>query len=383
MFFKVTHKDAGTKARIGKLKTDHGTVETPVFMPVGTQGTVKSLSPEELLQSNTSIILNNAYHLYLRPGEELLDSIGGAHKFCGWDGPILTDSGGYQIYSLSNLNKTSDEGVQFQSHLDGSLHFFTPERIIDIQKKIGADIIMPLDKPIPYPSDKIDAQSANRLTIEWAKRSKESFENTKGYHNYKQVLFGILQGGVFTDLRKMAIEEMTELDFPGYAIGGLAVGEPKDLLFELTDFSTDFMPEDKPRYLMGIGKPEDIVESIGMGVDMFDCVLPTRVGRNGWIYTHAGRLVIKNAEFKDDLSAIDDSCNCYACKNFSRAYLRHLFNAGEMLGPRLASLHNITFYQKLIEEAKEAVRNNNYTHWKAKFLQNYNSETIKSGAELT
>lgn len=383
MFFKVTHKDAGTKARIGKLKTDHGTVETPVFMPVGTQGTVKSLSPEELLQSNTSIILNNAYHLYLRPGEELLDSIGGAHKFCGWDGPILTDSGGYQIYSLSNLNKTSDEGVQFQSHLDGSLHFFTPERIIDIQKKIGADIIMPLDKPIAYPSDKIDAQSANRLTIEWAKRSKESFENTKGYHNYKQVLFGILQGGVFTDLRKMAIEEMTELDFPGYAIGGLAVGEPKDLLFELTDFSTDFMPEDKPRYLMGIGKPEDIVESIGMGVDMFDCVLPTRVGRNGWIYTHAGRLVIKNAEFKDDLSAIDDSCNCYACKNFSRAYLRHLFNAGEMLGPRLASLHNITFYQKLIEEAKEAVRNNNYTHWKAKFLQNYNSETIKSGAELT
>ena len=383
MFFKVTHKDAGTKARIGKLKTDHGTVETPVFMPVGTQGTVKSLSPEELLQSNTSIILNNAYHLYLRPGEELLDSIGGAHKFCGWDGPILTDSGGYQIYSLSNLNKTSDEGVQFQSHLDGSLHFFTPERIIDIQKKIGADIIMPLDKPIAYPSDKIDAQSANRLTIEWAKRSKESFENTKGYHNYKQVLFGILQGGVFTDLRKMAIEEMTELDFPGYAIGGLAVGEPKDLLFELTDFSTDFMPEDKPRYLMGIGKPEDIVESIGMGIDMFDCVLPTRVGRNGWIYTHAGRLVIKNAEFKDDLSAIDDSCNCYACKNFSRAYLRHLFNAGEMLGPRLASLHNITFYQKLIEEAKEAVRNNNYTHWKAKFLQNYNSETIKSGAELT
>ena len=383
MFFKVTHKDAGTKARIGKLKTDHGTVETPVFMPVGTQGTVKSLSPEELLQSNTSIILNNAYHLYLRPGEELLDSIGGAHKFCGWDGPILTDSGGYQIYSLSNLNKTSDEGVQFQSHLDGSLHFFTPERIIDIQKKIGADIIMPLDKPIAYPSDKIDAQSANRLTIEWAKRSKESFENTKGYHNYKQVLFGILQGGVFTDLRKMAIEEMTELDFPGYAIGGLAVGEPKDLLFELTDFSTDFMPEDKPRYLMGIGKPEDIVESIGMGVDMFDCVLPTRVGRNGWIYTHAGRLVIKNAEFKDDLSAIDDSCNCYACKNFSRAYLRHLFNAGEMLGPRLASLHNITFYQKLIEEAKEAVRNNNYTHWKKKFLQNYNSETIKSGAELT
>ena len=383
MFFKVTHKDAGTKARIGKLKTDHGTVETPVFMPVGTQGTVKSLSPEELLQSNTSIILNNAYHLYLRPGEELLDSIGGAHKFCGWDGPILTDSGGYQIYSLSNLNKTSDEGVQFQSHLDGSLHFFTPERIIDIQKKIGADIIMPLDKPIAYPSDKIDAQSANRLTIEWAKRSKESFENTKGYHNYKQVLFGILQGGVFTDLRKMAIEEMTELDFPGYAIGGLAVGEPKDLLFELTDFSTDFMPVEKPRYLMGIGKPEDIVESIGMGVDMFDCVLPTRVGRNGWIYTHAGRLVIKNAEFKDDLSAIDDSCNCYACKNFSRAYLRHLFNAGEMLGPRLASLHNITFYQKLIEEAKEAVRNNNYTHWKAKFLQNYNSETIKSGAELT
>ena len=258
-------------------------------MPVRTQRTVKSLSQEELLQSNTSIILNNAYHLYLRRGDELLDSIGGAHKFCGWDCPILTDSGGYQIYSLSNLNKTSDEGVQFQSHLDGSLHFFTPERIIDIQKKIGADIIMPLDKPIAYPSDKIDAQSANRFTIEWAKRSKESFENTKGYHNYKQVLCGILQGGVFTDLRKMAIDEMIELDFPGYAIGGLAVGEPKDLLFELTDFSTDFMPEDKPRYLMGIGKPEEIVESIGMGVDMLDCFLPTRVGRIGWIYTLAGR----------------------------------------------------------------------------------------------
>ena len=294
---------------------------------------------------------------------------------------MTSRSRGYQVYSLADLSKTTDEGVQFQSHLDGSSHFFTPERIIDIQKKIGADIIMPLDKPIPYPSDKIDAQSANRVTINWAKRSRDSFENTKGYHDYKQVLFGILQGGVFTDLRKMAIEEMTDLDFPGYAIGGLAVGEPKELLFEMTEFSTDRMPEEKPRYLMGVGKPDDIVKSIGLGVDMFDCVLPTRVGRNGWIFTRTGRKVIKNAEFKEDLSSIDDTCSCYACKNFSRAYLRHLFNAGEMLGPRLASLHNIHFYQKLVEDAKVAIKKNNFKNWESTFLKNYYSETITTGAK--
>ena len=379
MEFTIIHSDPESKARIGALTTDHGTIETPVFMPVGTQGTIKTLSPEELVCTGTTIILHNTYHLFLRPGPELLRSMGGTHEFCGWKGPILTDSGGYQVFSLADLCKISDGGVQFQSHLDGSLHFFTPESIIDIQKQIGADIILPLDRPVPYPSEKIDVQSANRLTINWAKKSFRAFKHLPDYHKYKQTLFGIVQGGVFADLRKLAIEETVELDFPGYAIGGLSVGEPKDILYEITDISTNLLPKDKTRYLLGVGKPENLVECIGLGIDMFDCVLPTRVGRNGWVYTGTGRLVIKNSQYKDDCSPIDENCGCYACRSFSRAYIRHLFNAGELLGPRLASLHNITYYQSLMAEARKAIKNQTFAVWKEQFLKNYNPENGENG----
>lgn len=369
--FTVTHNDPDSGARTGKLTTGHGTVETPVFMPVGTQGAVKTLSPEELSQTQSTVILHNTYHLFLRPGPDLIRTAGGAHKFCGWDNPILTDSGGYQIFSLADLNKITDEGVQFQSHLDGAKHFFTPEIIIDIQKKIGADLIMPLDIPVPYPSEKISAQSANRKTIEWAKRSLKALNEIEDYHDYGHTLFGIVQGSVFKDLRKLSIEEIVGLGFPGYAIGGLAVGEPKSMLYDLTQFSTELLPKDMPRYLMGVGKPEDLVECIGFGVDMFDCVIPTRVGRNGWVFTQYGRMVVKNAEFKDEFTPIDESCSCYACVNFSRAYIRHLFNAGEMLGPRLASLHNITFYQTLMSDARKSIKNGSYSAWKKRFMDNY------------
>ena len=378
MDFTIIRSDPHSKARTGRLRTAHGEVETPVFMPVGTQGSVKTLTPEELARTGTTIILNNTYHLYLRPGPDLFLSAGGAHKFCGWNGPILTDSGGYQVFSLADLSTISDDGVEFQSHLDGSSHFFTPEKIIDIQKKIGGDIIMPLDRPVAYPVGKIDAQKANRMTINWAKKSLKIFKETPEYHNYSQSLFGIIQGAFFPDLRRLSIEETVELDFPGYAIGGLSVGEPKEILYELTCLSAELLPEDKPRYLMGVGKPEDLIECIGLGIDMFDCVLPTRVGRNGWVYTKYGRLVVKNAEFKDDFTPIDESCGCYTCRNFSRAYIRHLFNAGEMLGPRLASLHNITFYQRLMAEARKAIENNCFAQWKANFLQRYNTETYEN-----
>lgn len=373
--FKIDYQCSGSKARTGTLSTDHGTFETPVFMPVGTQGSVKTLAPDELETTGSKIILNNTYHLYLRPGPDILKNSGGAHLFSQWKGPILTDSGGYQVFSLSDLNKVSEEGVRFQSHLDGSHHFFTPEKIIEIQKKIGADIIMPLDIPIEYPAEKKDAQSANRTTIRWALESKKAMAEIKDCYDYSQSLFGIIQGGFFKDLRKLSVEEITDMDFSGYAIGGLSVGEPKDLLFEFAAYSAGLLPEEKPRYLMGVGKPEDILECIGMGIDMFDCVLPTRVGRNGWAFTRGGRVVIKNAQYRNDMSPLDHSCDCYACRTFTRSYIRHLFNTGESLGPRLASLHNITFYHRIISEARKAIADDNFISWKKEFMTHYN--TIK------
>jgi len=372
--FKVIHRDVSSRARCGELITDHGMVETPVFMPVGTQGSIKTLTPEDVERSGTTMILNNTYHLYLRPGADVIYSMGGINSFIGWNHPVVTDSGGYQVFSLADLRTVSEEGVMFQSHIDGTYHFFTPEDIIEIQRKIGADIIMPLDRPVHYPVEKIEAQSANRITIQWAKKSLDAFHSGINYHPYEQSLFGIVQGSIFQDLRKLSIEEITMLDFPGYAIGGLSVGEPKAALYDIASFTADLLPENKLRYLMGVGKPEDLVECIEFGVDMFDCVLPTRVGRNGWAYTHTGRVVVKNSVYKSDPSPIDELCDCYACRHFSRAYIRHLFNAGEMLGPRLTSLHNITFYQRLMNSAKEAIRNDAYLNWKKQFLGMYHSD---------
>ncbi|MCP4725123.1 MAG: tRNA guanosine(34) transglycosylase Tgt [bacterium] len=376
--FQIDSISSDSKARKGVLKTSHGEFETPVFMPVGTQGSVKTLTPEELEKTGSEIILHNTYHLYLRPGADLFMNLGGAHNFSKWNGPILTDSGGYQVFSLADLNKITDDGVRFQSHIDGSYHFFTPESVIDIQKKIGADIIMPLDRPVPYPSEKIVAQKANRVTLNWLRISRDTFADSRNYHDYDQTLFGIVQGGIYRDLRKYAVEETVNIGFPGYSVGGLSVGEPQEIMYEMTDYTTDFLPKDKPRYLMGVGKPEDLVNCIGSGIDMFDCVLPTRVGRNGWVYTDEGRLVIKNAEFINDNSPIDEKCSCYACRTFSRSYIRHLFNAGEMLGPRMASLHNISYYQRLMKAARDAIIEDRYSKWKNEFLEKY-KDSDKSG----
>jgi len=369
--FTVEHKDADSRARAGQFETDHGIIETPVFMAVGTQATVKTLAPNEIEEAGCQVILNNTYHVFLRPGPDTLLAAGGTHKFSNWRRPVLTDSGGYQVFSLADLNRITENGVQFQSHLDGAYHFFTPESVVDIQKKIGADIIMPLDYPVEYPVEKIDAQTANRITLNWLQRCIDTFDNTPFYHDYRQFMFGIVQGGVFPDLRRYAVEATCKHDLPGYAIGGLSVGEPKDLLYSITEVCTELLPEDKPRYLMGVGKPEDLIECISLGIDMFDCVLPTRVGRNGWFYTPEGRIIIKSSEHKDQFIPIDDTCNCYTCRNFSRAYLRHLFNAGEMLGPRLASLHNLTYYNRLVADAREAIRENKFTAWKKAFYSIY------------
>ncbi len=367
MKFCVKHNDSETRARTGELTTAHGKIETPVFMAVGTQATVKTLTPLELEQAGCQIILNNTYHLFLRPGTEVFQKAGGTHRFTGWTKPVLTDSGGFQVFSLADLNQITENGVRFQSHLDGSYHLFTPENVIETQKKIGADIIMPLDYPIEYPVDKIDAQKANRITLNWLKRCKEAFYNTDSFHDYEQDLFGIVQGSVFPDLRKYAVEATIDLDLPGYAIGGLSVGEPKELLYSMTEVCTEYLPHEKPRYLMGVGKPKDLLECISLGIDMFDCVLPTRVGRNGWLYTPEGRIIIKNSEFKNNFDPVDENCDCFTCRNFSRAYLKHLFNAGEMLGPRLATLHNLTFYNRLIKDAREAIKENRFSSWKKEF----------------
>ena len=371
MNYRILKNDKQTNARIGEFETQHGVVTTPVFMPVGTQGTVKTLSPEDLNSLNSEIILNNTYHLYLRPGEEIILKAGGLHKFINWNKPILTDSGGYQVFSLSDLNKITEDGVNFQSHIDGSYHLFTPEKVIEIQRTFGSDIIMPLDQPVEYPSDEMLAFKAHELTVKWAKSSLESFNKIKSPYGFKQFLFGIVQGGIYKNLRDLSIKEITGLNFTGYAIGGLSVGEPKNIMYDLSKYTADQLPEDKPRYLMGVGMPEDIVASIGFGIDMFDCVVPTRNGRNGTLFTSRGKLVIKNAQFKDDFSLIDPECTCYTCRNFTKAYLRHLFHAGEILALRLASLHNIHFYMKIIQDARIAVNEGKYKSWQDKFLKKY------------
>jgi queuine tRNA-ribosyltransferase len=362
---KLKGKAKDSKARTGYFETDHGIVETPIFMPVGTQGTVKAVNQSFLENDiHAQIVLSNTYHLYLRPGTEVLEKAGGLHKFMNWSKPILTDSGGYQVFSLTELRKLQKDGVEFRSHLDGSKHFFTPAKVIGIERSIGSDIMMVLDECTPYPCDYQYAVNSTQLTYDWAVMNKEAFDNTLSLYGHKQYLFGIIQGSVYKDLREKSALELNTLDFDGYAIGGLAVGEPTELMYDLIDFTTDFMPENRPRYLMGVGRPENILEAIDHGIDMFDCVMPTRNARNSNLFTSSGVLSMRNAKYKDDFSEIDSNCTCYTCTNYSRAYLRHLFIAGEILAMELASIHNLHFYLDLVREARKMILEGNFKKWK-------------------
>jgi len=371
MKFTVKKFDEGTKARAGELTTPHGKVLTPVFMPVGTQGTVKTVSPLELRELGTQIILGNTYHLYLRPGDKLIQEAGGLHRFAGWPLPILTDSGGYQVFSLAELRKVTDDGVRFQSHVDGSYHNFTPESVVDMQRNLGSDVMMVLDECSPYPCSYEVALKANERTLRWAERCLERFRHTDSPVEEGQAVFGIVQGSTYEILRKASAERLLEIGFDGYGIGGLAVGEPRTAMLEMTDLCTDGLPAHQPRYLMGVGKPEDIVEAISLGVDMFDCVIPTRNGRNGTVYTRKGKMVVKNRSFERDFSPVDEECGCYGCRNFSRAYLRHLFQAEEILGLRLATIHNLYFYMELVSRARQAILEGFFQEWKKEFLGEY------------
>lgn len=363
--FRISGKDKKTKARACNFETGHGNVETPIFMPVGTQGTVKAVNQSYLLNDiSAQIVLSNTYHLYLRPGTEVLESAGGLHKFMNWEKPILTDSGGYQIFSLAELRKLKPEGVEFSSHLDGSRHFFTPEKVIGIQRSIGSDIMMVLDECTPFPCDYDYAYKSTELTSSWAVLNKEAFEKTSDKYGYDQYLFGIVQGSIYKDLREKSVKDIMSAGFDGYAIGGLAVGEPVEMMYDIVDFITDMLPEDKPRYLMGVGRPENILESIEQGVDMFDCVMPTRNGRNAYLFTSSGVLSMRNAQYKDDFRTIDEECNCYTCLNYSRAYLRHLFIAKEILALELSSIHNLHFYLNLVKEARKNIMEGTFSDWK-------------------
>jgi len=373
MSFTLLHQDENTNARLGKLITAHGTIDTPCFMPVGTQGTVKTLSPQELEEAGAEIILSNAYHLFLRPGTEVIKKAGGLHKFMSWPKPILTDSGGYQIFSLALLRKVNDQGVEFQSHIDGQKHFLTPEEVIRIQADLGSDIIMPLDECVHYPCAKDQAEIAMRRTLDWATRSKLAHSlKLEADSKKQQLLFGIIQGATYEDLRKECAKEIIAMGFDGFAIGGVSVGEPKNLRYNITHFVAELLPQDKPRYLMGVGLPEDILEAVELGIDMFDCVVPTRYGRNGTAFTSEGKLTIRNAPYVEDFSPLDKECSCYTCKNFSRAYLRHLFNTEEILGLRLVSLHNVHFFLDLMRQIHQAIPQDRFLEFKREFLDRYN-----------
>lgn len=373
MEFSVLHKDSDTDARTGRLRLPHGTVSTPVFMPVGTQASVKSLDSRELRELGVEILLGNTYHLYLRPGTEVLDTFGGIHRFMRWDRPVLTDSGGFQIFSLSALNKVSEEGVLFRSCLDGSRHFFSPEKAMDIQKSIGADIIMCLDECTEYPANYDRAASSMALTERWARRCKARWEQAE--MTEAQSLFAIVQGGVHESLRRESAQALAALDFPGYAIGGVSVGESKAEMEQAVAWAAPELPLDKPRYLMGVGAPEDLLNAIGYGVDMFDCVMPTRNARHGNLFTRQGRLNIKNARFARDHSPVEDGCGCPACRTYSRAYMHHIFRSGELLALRLNTLHNLFFMIQLTARAREAIENNAFGPFKKAFLQAYTRST--------
>ena len=360
--FEVLKKDIQTGARLGRIMTSHGEVHTPVFMPVGTQGTVKALLPETLSELGVEMILGNTYHLYLRPGHQLIRDLGGLHHFMHWDKPILTDSGGFQVYSLGALRKINEAGVLFQSHIDGSRHFISPEIAVSIQEALGSDIVMCLDECTPYPVTLREAEKSLDLTLQWAVRSKKAAKNSE------QALFGIVQGGMYPDLRKKSVEKLVEINFDGYALGGLSVGEPKEIMMNTVVNINPLLPFDKPRYLMGVGLPEDIVACVDYGVDLFDCVIPTRSARNGLLFTNHEKVVIKHARYRDDPLPVDRLCDCYTCRNYSRAYLRHLFMAKEILAMVLNTIHNVRFYMRLMERIREAIREDRYLEFKEKFL---------------
>jgi len=368
--FSLIHKDAFTRARSGVISTSGGNFNTPVFMPVGTQGTVKAMSPEELQQIGIEIILCNTYHLYLRPGWQIIQQMGGLHRFIHWEKPILTDSGGYQIFSISSLQKTSREGVSFKSHLDGTTHFLTPEEVIDIQLALNSDIMMVLDECSPYPISLKAAKRALNKTLEWARRSRIHYRGEKG-------LFGIVQGSTFKELRKMGAGELIKLDFDGYALGGLSVGEPYSLRFEVISYTTELLPQGKPRYLMGVGTPREILDGIEEGIDMFDCAMPTRIARTGTVFTWKGRLNIKNARYKKDERPLDPECACYTCKNYARAYIRHLIWAREILGMRLTTYHNLYFLSTLVKKAREAIEKDEFKSFKKSVISNF-EENLKN-----
>ena len=368
--FKVLHNDPKSSARLGEIQTDHGKIETPVFMPVGTNASVRAIHQRELKEDvNSSIILANTYHLYLRPGTKIIRKIGGLHKFMKWDRPILTDSGGYQVYSLSNNRKIKEEGVNFQSHIDGSYHLFTPEKAIQIQSEIGADIIMAFDECIPYPLEYQKTKQSTDMTHRWLDRCIEENKKQKFKYNYQQYLFPIVQGGVYKDLRKLSAEYVAEKNLSGNAIGGLSVGEPIDDMYAMTELTCDILPKDKPRYLMGVGTPINILECIAKGVDMFDCVIPTRNGRNGTLYTSKGIINIKNKKWEDDFSPIDEFNYSFVDVDYSKAYLRHLFTVNEILGKQIASLHNLSFFMWLMQESRKHILEGNFNTWKNKMIK--------------
>jgi len=365
--FEIIKKDLVSRGRLGKLNTAHGFISTPAFMPVGTQGTVKAISPQELEEAGAEIILANAYHLFLRPGLEVIQQIGGLHKFMSWPKPILTDSGGYQVFSLALLRKVSDAGVEFQSHIDGFRHFLSAEDLISIQEVLGSDIMMPLDECVQYPCAKDYAKIAMQRTLSWARQSLDK----KGSDG--RLLFGITQGATYPDLRKESITQTVDLGFDGYSIGGVCVGEPEALRKEIVALSAEHLPWEYPRYLMGVGTPPDIIEAVEQGIDLFDCVIPTRYGRNGTAFTSLGKIVVRNASYAHDEQPLDRNCACYTCKNFSRAYLRHLFNTAEILGLRLVSLHNLYFYLELMRKIRKAIEQERFLQFKKDFLENYNT----------
>lgn len=366
--FKIRKKDTKTHARLGTITTPHGKIKTPAFMPVGTQATVKTLCPDDIKTAGADIILSNTYHLYIRPGLEVLRQHGGLHRFMGWDGPILTDSGGYQVFSLAKLRKVNHHGATFNSHFDGRVITFTPEKVMEIQEVIGSDIAMVFDECLPYPSTKEDAKKSLDLTMDWELRSK------KAHRLKRQALFGIVQGGMYKDLRKEALERTVEIGFDGYALGGLSVGEPRHTMYELVHDIGPLMPADKPRYLMGVGYPLDLLESVAAGLDMFDCVIPTRFGRNGSAFTHAGVVVVRNGKYTHDMQPLDPQCDCYTCRNFTRSYLRHLFNCSEILGPTLVSYHNVYFLLSLMEKIRAHIGEGTFAAFKKKFEKNYDEK---------
>ena len=362
--YELLHIDKTTGARRGVVHTPHGDIQTPIFMPVGTQATVKSMTVEELKENGAQIILSNTYHLYLRPGERIVKEAGGLHNFMRWDRPILTDCGGFQVFSLSDLRTISEEGVEFKSHLDGSKHFFSPEKVMQIEEDLGADIIMSFDECCPYPSTYEYTKNSMERTTRWAKRCKEA-------HKTDQALFGIIQGGFYEDLREKSAKDLIELDFPGYAIGGISVGEPKEEYIKMLKFTAPLMPKNKPRYLMGVGSPDYLLEAAMAGIDMCDCVLPTRIARNGTAMTSHGKVVVRNANYAKDFTPLDPECECYTCRNYTRAYIRHLVKCNEILGVRLLSIHNIKFLTNLMERVRIEIENDNLANFVKEFYKKY------------